>query len=127
MGKEKINRLRFTSSYRALIFFAVFIAITGIIFTFSRVAYQEKINQRIENVGINTLELLYTKTTFLSQLYSYSLQTASDELITYISDNATKDDYVKWLNTYYEHLRKTLFLQDINVYFAYDNMFVDRE
>lgn len=127
MGKKKINRLRFTSSYRALIFLAVFIAITGIIFTFSRVAYQEKINQRIENVGINTLELLYTKTTFLSQLYSYSLQTASDELITYISDNATKDDYVKWLNTYYEHLRKTLFLQDINVYFANDNMFVDRE
>ena len=52
MGKKKINRLRFTSSYRALIFLAVFIAITGIIFTFSRVAYQEKINQRIENVGI---------------------------------------------------------------------------
>lgn len=127
MGKKKINRLHFTSSYRALIFFAVFIAITGIIFIFSRVAYQEKIEQRIENVGINTLELLYTKTTFLSQLYSYSLQTASDELIKYIIDNATKDDYIKWLNTYYEHLRKTLFLQDINVYFASDNIFVDRE
>lgn len=127
MDKKNVSKANTKGSYRALIFLIVFIIITGLIFTFSRIAYKEKLNQRINTVGINTLELLYTKTSFLSQLYSYSLKTAANELNTYIADNGSKEDYIKWLNQYYEHLKKTLYLQDINVYFANDKIFVDRE
>lgn len=127
MDKKNISKANMKGSYRALIFIAAFIIITGIIFVFSRITYKEKLDQRINTVGINTLELLYTKTTYLSQLYSYSLKTAANELNNYIVDNGTEQDYIKWLNQYYEHLKKTLYLQDINIYFASDNIFVDRE
>lgn len=127
MDKKINTKANTKGSYRAIVFLAAFIIITSIIFLFSRVAYQEKIDQRIENSGINALELLYTKTTFLSQLYSYSLETAAIELSNYITDNTTKQDYFNWLNRYYEHIKNTLFLQDVNVYFASDNILIDRK
>lgn len=127
MNKKNNTRLYSKSSYRALIFLIILILITGSIFLVSRMAYQNKLDQRIETVGINTLELLYTKTTFLSQLYSYSLKTAANELDHYVVDNGTEQDYIIWLNKYYHHLKTSLFLQDINIYFANDDIFVDRE
>lgn len=127
MDKKNNTKANTKGSYRAIIFLAAFIIITSIIFLFSRITYKEKLDQRIEYAGINTLELLYTKTTFLSQLYSYSLKTAAVELSNYITDNTTKQDYFNWLNRYYEHIKNTLFLQDVNVYFASDNILIDRK
>ncbi len=125
--ENKKSKSNAKSSYRALIFIAVFIIITGIIFLFSRITYKEKLDIRINTVGINTLELLYTKTTYLAQLYSYSLKTAAIELNNYIADNGSKQDYFNWLNQYYEHIKNTLYLQDINVYFANDDILIDRK
>ena len=127
MDKKINTKANTKGSYRAIVFLAAFIIITSIIFLFSRITYKEKLDQRIEYAGINTLELLYTKTTFLSQLYSYSLKTAAIELSNYITDNTTKQDYFNWLNRYYEHIKNTLFLQDVNVYFASDNILIDRK
>lgn len=127
MDKKINTKANTKGSYRAIVFLAAFIIITSIIFLFSRITYKEKLDQRIEYAGINTLELLYTKTTFLSQLYSYSLETAAIELSNYITDNTTKQDYFNWLNRYYEHIKNTLFLQDVNVYFASDNILIDRK
>ena len=127
MDKKNNTKANTKGSYRAIVFLAAFIIITSIIFLFSRITYKEKLDQRIEYAGINTLELLYTKTTFLSQLYSYSLKTAAIELSNYITDNTTKQDYFNWLNRYYEHIKNTLFLQDVNVYFASDNILIDRK
>lgn len=127
MNKKNNTKANTKGSYRAVIFLAAFIIITGIIFLFSRITYKEKLDTRINTVGINTLELLYTKTSYLSQLYSYSLKTAAIELSSYITDNTTKQDYFNWLNRYYEHIKNTLYLQDVNVYFANDNILIDRK
>ena len=124
MNKETNPKSNIRNPYRALIFIIVFIIITGTIFLFSQVSYKEKLNSKIKTIGINTLDLLYTRTTYMSQLYSYSLKTAAKELYEHNTE-WTEKDYSIWLNNYYQHIKNTLFLKDLNVFYACDDFVID--